>query len=63
MATWQEFAVAAPDLAAFGYQRLVRIVAYLATIRADGAPRVHPLVPHIGQGRLFVYIDPTSPNP
>jgi len=62
MATWQEFAAAAPDLAAFGVQRLVGRVAYLATIRADGAPRVHPLTPHIGEGHLFVYMEPTSPK-
>jgi pyridoxamine 5'-phosphate oxidase-like protein len=62
VATWQEFAAADPDLAVFGGQRLMGRVAYLATIRADGAPRVHPLTPHIGEGHLFVYMDPTSPK-
>lgn len=62
MSTWQEFAAAAPALAAFGSQRLERKVAYLATIRADGAPRVHPVSPFIGQGHLFVYMEPTSPK-
>lgn len=62
MATWEEFAAAAPDLAAFGVQRLAEKVAYLATIRPDGGPRVHPLVPHLGEGRLFVYMDLTSPK-
>lgn len=62
MATWQEFAAAAPDLATFGAQRLAGKVAYLATIRADGTPRVHPVTPHIGRGHLFVYMEPTSPK-
>ena len=62
MATWQEFMAAAPELAAFGTERLEEKVAYLATIRADGGPRVHPLTPHIARGCLFVYMDPTSPK-
>jgi catechol 2,3-dioxygenase-like lactoylglutathione lyase family enzyme len=59
---WQEFAAAAPDLGAFGLRRLEGRVAYLATARADGAPRVHPVSPFIGQGRLFVYMEPSSPK-
>jgi len=62
MASWQQFTMAAPELAAFGIQRLEGKVAYLATIRADGGPRVHPVTPHIAQGRLFVYMDPLSPK-
>ena len=48
------------ELAAFGVARLHGSVAYLATIRKDGSPRVHPMTPIIGQGRLFVFIEPTS---
>ncbi len=62
MATWQEFTVAAPELAAFGTKRLEGKVAYLATIRADGGPRVHPVTPHTARGYLFVYMEPTSPK-
>jgi Pyridoxamine 5'-phosphate oxidase len=62
MATWHEFAAAAPDLADFGLRRLQGRVAYLATARADGGPRVHPVSPFFGQGRLFVYMEPTSPK-
>ncbi|MDR3576496.1 MAG: pyridoxamine 5'-phosphate oxidase family protein [Anaerolineaceae bacterium] len=62
MAGWQEFNTSSPDLAAYGAGRLVGKVSYLATNRADGAPRVHPVVVHIGEGRLFVYMDPTSPK-
>lgn len=62
MATWQEFTGATPELAAFGTQRLEGKVAYLATLRADGAPRVHPVTPHVARGYLFVYMEPTSPK-
>jgi hypothetical protein len=62
MTTWQQFADAAPELAAFGTQRFTTGVAYLATMKSDGAPRVHPVTPIIGQGRLFLFMEPTSPK-
>jgi len=62
MATWAEFAAATPDLAAFGAGRLASAVAYLATVRPDGGPRVHPFTPIVGLGRLYVYMEPTSPK-
>ena len=62
MIAWAQFAAAAPDLAAFGKQRLEKRIAYLATIRADGSPRVHPVSPFIAEGRLFVYMELTSPK-
>lgn len=62
MPTWAEFANASPELAGFGKDRLERRIAYLATSRADGSPRVHPVSPVISQGRLFVYMEPTSPK-
>ena len=62
MATWKEFAAAVPELAAFGAQRLTGRVTYLATLRSNGAPRVHPVTLHIGDGQLFVYMEPTSPK-
>lgn len=37
-------------------------MAYLATVRADGSPRVHPVCPFIIDGRLFVATPPTSPK-
>ncbi|HXI93617.1 MAG TPA: pyridoxamine 5'-phosphate oxidase family protein [Blastocatellia bacterium] len=37
-------------------------IAYLATIRKDGAPRVHPVSPFISQATLFVYMEPASPK-
>jgi Pyridoxamine 5'-phosphate oxidase len=62
MPTWQDFATAAPELAEFAFERLNRRPAYLATLQADGAPRVHPISPFVGQGHLFVYMQPTSPK-
>ena len=64
MATWNDFADSAPELAAFGAERLARRAspAYLATIRADGRPRVHPVTPIIGGGRLYLFMEPTSPK-
>ncbi|MDQ2998378.1 MAG: pyridoxamine 5'-phosphate oxidase family protein [Chloroflexota bacterium] len=45
-----------------GTQRLNGQVAYVATVRKDGSPRVHPMTPIIGQGHLFVFMEPTSPK-
>jgi hypothetical protein len=44
---WGEFAARAPELAAFGAQRLAAVPAYLATVDDAGAPRVHPVTPII----------------
>jgi pyridoxamine 5'-phosphate oxidase-like protein len=62
MASWAEFEGASFELASFGHRRLDDRVAYLATLRADGSPRVHPVTVRIRQGRLFVRMDRTSPK-
>jgi hypothetical protein len=62
VATWQEFARQAPEMAARGYQQLSIPVAYLATVRKNGAPRLHPLSPMFADGRLFVAIGATAPR-
>jgi hypothetical protein len=64
MAQWHSFARAAPALAAFGQSCLERppTVSYLGTIAADGLPRVHPVTPIVGDGRLFLFMEPTSPK-
>ena len=36
--------------------------AYIATAGADGRPFVHPVVPLIGDGRLFVFVGLTTPK-
>lgn len=60
--SWSMLEEKNPELAAFGSARLHGQVAYLATVRKDGSPRVHPLTPIIGQGHLFVFMEPTSPK-
>jgi hypothetical protein len=62
MPGWGEFEAAQPELAAFGAARLKASAAYLATVREDGSPRVHPVTPIIGEGRLMLYMEPTSPK-
>lgn len=59
---WQSLEDQQPELAAFGAEHLNGKVAYLATVRKDGSPRVHPVTPIIGQGHLFVFMEPTSPK-
>lgn len=61
MTSWAEFAQQAPEIAAFGKSRFGSEVAYLATIRADGGPRVHPVTPIIGD-QLFLFMEPASPK-
>ena len=61
MTSWKEFALLAPELAAFGETRFGSGVAYLGTLRADGSPRVHPVTPIIGD-QLFLFMEPTSPK-
>lgn len=60
--SWRALEEKNPELAAFGVSRLHGQVAYLATLRKDGSPRVHPMTPIIGQGHLFVFMEPTSPK-
>jgi hypothetical protein len=60
--SWKILADEQPELASFGAERLHGQVAYLATVRKDGAPRVHPMTPIIGEGHLFVFMEPTSPK-
>jgi hypothetical protein len=56
MATWSDFAAAAPPLAEFIRKTLHQYGAglgYLATVRRDGSPRIHPVSPAIVGGRLY----------
>ena len=64
-ASWRELAAAAPDLAATGRALLEQFgvgLAFLATVRGDGAPRLHPVCPVISDERLHVLITPDSPK-
>lgn len=56
MSTWGEFAAARPEMAEKGRRRLAIGVAYIATVTRDGAPRVHPVTPLIGGGRLLAFV-------
>lgn len=60
--SWGAFADADPELAAFGEGLLMAPPAYLATVRRDGSPRVHPVTPILASGGLFVFMEPTSPK-
>src|ERR1700723_4763872 len=62
MATWNEFETDAPDIAAAGKQLLYQFgvgLAFLATLRKDGAPRLHPICPTVVDGPLYALIGPT----
>ena len=65
MVTWKEFATAEPDLAEVGRSLLFQFkvgLAFLATVRKDGAPRLHPVCPVLSSDRLSMLIIPTSPK-
>lgn len=63
MASWAGFAAAEPTMAALGAALLEQHqLAYLATVRADGSPRVHPVSPKVIDGRLYVATPRSSPK-
>ena len=65
MPTWKEFAASAPALAQTGAALLNQFgvgLAFLATLRRDGAPRLHPVCPVLSRDRLFVLITTESPK-
>src|SRR5205814_6524651 len=59
MASWPEFAAARPRLAS-AIRALVHQygpgLGYLATVRGDGGPRVHPVSPVITEDGLFCFV-------
>jgi hypothetical protein len=62
MVRWSDFARDVPELAAFGAELLLAAPAYLATVAADGLPRVHPVTPIVAPRGLYVFMEPTSPK-
>lgn len=59
MARWSDFAVAAPRLADAVRGLLCQYgpcLGYLATVRADGGPRVHPVSPVLYEGGLYCFL-------
>ena len=62
MKTWNEFSALRPDLAEPGRALLYQVgvgLAYLATTRPDGAPRLHPMCPVMHDAGLFAFIIPS----
>ena len=66
--SWSEFAEKEPALAAIGQRLLYPFgpksvgIGFLATTRADGGPRVHPVCPAIHDGGLYVFVIGHSPK-
>jgi hypothetical protein len=62
MATWSDFAAQQPEMAGAGrallYQHGVGL-AFLATMRGDGRPRLHPMCPLLCDDGLFGFIVPS----
>ena len=62
MATWNDFESDAPDIAEAGKKLLYQFgvgLAFLATLRQDGAPRLHPICPTVVDGHLYALIGPS----
>jgi hypothetical protein len=65
MATWAEFERAVPGLAHKGRALLYQYgppLGYLATVRPDGGPRVHPFCPIVTDGGLWAFVLRHSPK-
>ena len=59
--TWGQFRAARPDLAAKGREFLYEYgvgLGFLATVRRDGGPRVHPICPIFTDDALYGFIVP-----
>lgn len=62
---WSGLEDAAPELATAGHELLYQFgpgLGYLATLRPDGAPRLHPVCPVVAVGGLYVFIGNHSPK-
>jgi hypothetical protein len=67
MTTWAEFTSGAPEVAEVAASLWPADgsgfpIAYLATVRRDGAPRLHPFCPILASGRLYAAIPRSSPK-
>ena len=61
-ASWAGLAEARPDLAEGGRDLLYRFgvgLGFLATVRRDGGPRVHPVCPILHDGDLYLLVIPS----
>ena len=65
MATWGQFEAAEPEMAAAGHKLVYQYgpgLGFLATVRRDGGPRLHPFCPVIADGELWAFILTASPK-
>ena len=67
MKAWNKFNNEDPELATIGKKLLFPDsphvgLAFLATLRKDGAPRLHPVALVFSDDHLYVFISPTSPK-
>jgi len=65
MNRWEEFVSERPQMAEAGRALLYQFrvgLGYLATVRKDGGPRVHPVCPVIANGGLYLFIGNHSPK-
>jgi hypothetical protein len=63
--TWAEFTHEAAAIADAGMQLLHQFgigLAFIATTRKDGGPRLHPCCPLVVNGRLYVFVTGASPK-
>ena len=64
--SWQAFAAATPKIAGEGNRLLYQFgdvgLAFIATTRKDGGPRLHPCCPMIADGHLYVFVTGGSPK-
>lgn len=67
MKSWKEFSLEEPELADCGKHMFLQTrdhvgLGFLATLRKDGAPRLHPVSLVFSNDRLFVFIPSKSPK-
>lgn len=65
MPRWADLVLARPELADAGTRLLYFHgvgLGYLATIRKDGGPRIHPVCPVVDRGGLYVFVGNHSPK-
>jgi hypothetical protein len=62
VARWESFAAQAPELAEAGRRLLYQFgvgLGFLATVRPDGGPRLHPMCPILAEGGLYTFLVPS----
>jgi Pyridoxamine 5'-phosphate oxidase len=65
MATWAEFEQAAPRIADAGRHLIYQYgpgLGFLATVRKDGGPRLHPMCPILAEDEMWAFIVDASPK-